>query len=1526
MTELQDRLARLSPQQRAQLLARLARAREEQANPPPRIGPAPRDGGHVALSFTQERQWFLEQFAPGQPFNNMSGVARVPLTVDPALFGQCLQDVVQRHEILRMSFRMLDGVPVGAIADQVTVPLRILTEVDEAEREEIFARDARAPFDLGAAPLLRVTIAQVRPGECLIQLTMHHMISDGFSNGVLFREFGEFYRARETGTQPQLPPLPFQFADFAWWERQRMDGSEGAGLLGPWVDELAGAPAQLTLPADHPRPARETYRGERMPLDIPDTLFQRVQECAKAHGVTPFVLMFAAFAVVLQRYAMQDDLVIGIPVANRGESGTEMLIGPFLNTLAIRLDLADDPSFGAVVAQARRVTLDGFERQSVPFEKVLQAVGPKRDPSRSPLFQVLFNFQFDRSDAAGGPGFELADLPNGTCLFDLVVYLVAGSGRLTGHIDYYSDVYDAASISMVIDSYLAVLSAAVADWDVPIGSMPLLPADDRRVLDAAADPPADYDRTMCLDDLIVAQARRTPDRIALVGAGLAKDSQRSLSYRELDAETAALAAYLRANVHAEPGAHVAIFVPRSVEMVLTVISVLRAGFAYIPLDPAYPRDRLGFIVADAGVAALVAPREVAASLPDTDAPVIFIDEIARDGGAAADLDEAGSAAGRSSELRAYTIYTSGSTGTPKGVQVLHYNVVNLFDSMRRLPGMTADDVLLAVTSPSFDIAAVEMMLPLTVGARIVVASPADVTDGARLAKLAADHKVTFMQATPTTWYLMIDSGWSGSPDLKAICGGEAFPPVLAEQLMTRCGEVWNMYGPTETTIWSTLHRVTVEDLRTASIPIGRPVQNTSVYVLDRALNPVPSAVSGELCLGGDGVTPGYLGRPDLTDKFFVQAPFAPKPRLYRTGDLVRRRPDGVLEFEGRMDHQVKVRGYRIELGEIETYLAKHPAVGRAVAVVRQDTPDEKMIVAYVEPARSDGEAAASPMPAAAEFRAWLRDRLPDYMIPARVVTLAEFPLTPNGKIDRKRLPAVTGEDTPDEEPAAAGHVAPRNETEERLAEIWAGVLGPQTIGVEDSFFDLGGHSLLATKLVFRIRTAFDLDLPLQVMFEGKPTIARLAALIGSGGQAADQTGADLSLDLAAEAALDDDIRPAPGAPVHSVTYPQYPFLTGATGFLGAFLLAELLAKTDANVFCLVRADSREEGMRRLTDVLDHYLISQERYAERIIPVLGRLDQPRLGLSRAEWYHLSQMVDVIYHCGADVNFLRRFGALKPANVTGTAEVLRLACDGPVKPVHFVSTTYVFDRFSYPNGTEFHEDMPPTHGLEHTFGYTQSKWAGEQMIFEAGRRGVPVYIFRAGRVAGHSVTGACQTYDFVWQSAKVAIELGAAPVIDMKVDITPVDYVAAALVHISRQPEQAGRAFHLISQEPIPEPDLVGWVEKFGYRAERLTFDQWRHRVEERAAELDDVTAGALAPFLSGTLPLDRMPKNHFDDSNVEAALAGTGITCPAVDDDLLACYLRYFIDTGYLPPPPPSAQAQSAQAPSAQAQPPKPESD
>jgi len=516
-------------------------------------------------------------------------------------------------------------------------------------------------------------------------------------------------------------------------------------------------------------------------------------------------------------------------------------------------------------------------------------------------------------------------------------------------------------------------------------------------------------------------------------------------------------------------------------------------------------------------------------------------------------------------------------------------------------------------------------------------------------------------------------------------------------------------------------------------------------------------------------------------------------------------------------------------------------------------------------------------------------------------------MSETAKIDRNNLPTADLQTQAESGQATTpDFVAPRTETEQTIAAIWQDLLGLPEVGVQDSFFELGGHSLLATKLIFRIREVLGTDLPLNALFESEPTVARLAELVTEGAGAA--AGDDSGLDLVAEARLADDIRPAPGAHVHSVRHPQHIFLTGATGFVGAFLLAELLRTTEAMVFCLVRAVSAAEGQERIRDAMTEFGIWDPALNERIIPVLGSLTRARLGLTPPQWQHLAAMTDVIYHCGAEVNFLQKYPALKPANVLGTEEILRLACDGSVKPVHFISTIYVFSRFSYPPGTDFMEDMAPIHDLAYTFGYTQSKWVSEQKVVEAGRRGMPVYIYRLGRVAGDSKTGACQTYDFVWQVTKVGIEMAAAPIMDMTLDVTPVDYIVSALAHLSRQPELQGRAFHMVSPQQVTEEEFVTWLERYGYHGDRLTFDEWCRRVVKRAGELTDQTAGALAPFLSGTLPLDRMPAAHFDQRNVQRGLAGSAISCPPMDENLLRTYLDYFRESGYLPPPPEPALA------------------
>lgn len=1492
MTTLRDRVAGLSPVQRAALVARLRPAVGPGATAelPAGITPVARQGDVVTLSSTQERMWFLEQFAPGTSFQNMSGVARVPVRVDAAAFAECLDEVVRRHEILRTRFAMRADGPVGIVQERVTVPLEVLRGLSGQAREQAFADDACQPFDLSVAPLLRVTIVPHGASECFVQLTLHHLVSDGFSTGVFFAELGALYGARLSGTTADLPALPFQFADVSVRARSR-PAAEGAADLAHWSRHLAGAPQQLTLPMEHPRPSRMTYRGARLPFPVEDGLVAQVRSYSRRQGVTPFVTMLTAFVVVLTRYAAQDEIVVGVPVANREEPGTGSLIGPFLNTLALRFALPGTATFATLLEQVNHTVRGGMEHQAVPFEHVLSAVAPARDPSRSPLFQVVFNFQADRSDAAGAPGIVLRDLPNGGCQVDLLLHLVTTGSGMTAHVDYGRDLYDPAFVQRLVDSYLTLLGAVVAGRDRPVAELPLItPAGALVLLQRAQDAARPAGTLLDVPGLVLARGRSCPERVALIAEGVA------MTYGELDRLSSELAADLRSLVRAEPGAHVAVCLPRSVDTVVAILGVLRAGLAYVPLDPGYPRDRLAYICGDADVVALVTRSDLRGALPAVDVPTILVDQPAVAPHPAAAVGKTTIAG----DQCAYTIYTSGSTGRPKGVRVSHRNVVTFLEAVRREPGLDEHDVLLAVTSPSFDISVLEMLLPLVAGAAVVVAGPQDVADGARLAALIDQHAVTVLQATPSTWRLLLDSGWAGRPGLRALCGGEAFPPALAADLLVRCAQVWNMYGPTETTVWSAVHRVSDADVENGVVPLGHPIAGTTAFVLDQGLTPVPPGTFGELCLGGDGVSLGYHRRPALTAERFVEAPLWPGHSLYRTGDLVRTRPDGCLQFAGRLDSQVKVRGFRVELSEIEAVLERSPAVARAVAVARAEPSGGTGVIAFVEPA-----AGAAPAPGA--LMELLRSVLPDYMVPSRIVALEALPLTPNGKVDRNRLPAPNADDTAvgfdgDGGPGQAGHVAPSTPQERAMAQIWEDLLDVRDVGVHDSFFELGGHSLLATKLIFRVRDVFGVDLPLQTIFEGEPSIARLVGLL-TGDAGPESRGAEKPLDLVAEARLDPDIQLPPHAHRHSVRHPQHPLCTGTTGFVGAFLLAELLRETEAIAFCLVRAPSVADGHRRIRETLTGYGIWDPAFADRILPVLGTLDRPRLGVGRAQWQHLAAMVDVIYHCGAEVNFLRPYQALKAANVLSTQDLLRLACDETVKPVHFVSTTYVFSRFSYPPGTEFLEDMQPVHDLEHTFGYTQSKWVSEQMVLEAGRRGLPVYIYRAGRVAGHSLTGACQTYDFVWRATKVGIEMGVAPVMNMILDITPVDYVVAAMVHLSRQPELQGQAFHLVSKDPMPEADFVAWVERYGYVAERLTFGEWCSRVVERAADLSDGTAGALAPFLAGTLPLDRIPAASFDDRHVVGGLAGTSITCPAIDDRLLTLYFDYFVGAGFLPPPP-----------------------
>jgi amino acid adenylation domain-containing protein len=934
----------------------VARRSEQPVLPPLERGPRE---GSLPLSFAQQRLWFLDRFEPGSPFYNIPAAARLTGELDVAALERSLAEIIHRHETLRTTFPEVDGQPAQAIGPDVPAVLSVLDLADlpTAEREREALRLARAeaqrPFDLARGSLLRITLIKLAPREHIVLLVLHHIVSDGWSMGVFYRELVALYQHFTAGKSAALPALPVQYADYARWQRDWLRGEPLEKQLAYWKERLAGVPTALELPTDRPRPPVQTVRGATERVLIPMDLLPRVKDLCQRTGCTPFMALLAAFQAVLARYSGQEDFCIGTPIAGRRRPELEGLIGFFVNTLVLRTDLGGDPSFHELLGRVREACLGAYAHQDLPFEMLVEAFQPQRDLSRTPLFQVLFALQ-----NTPVPSVELPDLSfrpieaeSGTAKFDLGFFLAETEQGLAGSLEYNTDLFDASTARRLLGHFQHLLEAAVTDPARHLSELPLLTQPERQqILGEWNSSETVFPEVQTVHRLFEIQAERTPEAMAIGFEG------EVLTYRELNAKANRLAHSLR-DFGVGPEVLVGICVERSVDMVVAVLAVLKAGGAYVPLDPAYPAERLAFMLSDAGAPLVLTTESLVARLSGQRARPICLDT---DALAIAQQSEANPFPMAGAEHLAYVIYTSGSTGRPKGVEITHASVVNFLTSMRRRPGLHERDILLAVTTLSFDIAALEIFLPLAVGARVELVGRETAQDGARLAERLAVSGATVMQATPATWRLLLEAGWSGGPGLKILCGGEALAPELAQQLLPCGSSVWNLYGPTETTIWSTLHPV---DWRLGSVPIGRPIANTQVYIVDDQGQPVPVGVPGELLIGGAGVARGYRRRPELTAEKFIPDPFSGRPgaRLYRTGDRARWLHSGALECLGRVDHQVKIRGFRVEPGEIETMLGRHPAVRQVAVLAREDTADDKRLVAYVVPnphdpivARGDG--------------------------------------------------------------------------------------------------------------------------------------------------------------------------------------------------------------------------------------------------------------------------------------------------------------------------------------------------------------------------------------------------------------------------------------------------------------------------------------------------------------------------------------------------------------------------------------------
>ena len=1029
------------------------------------------------LSFAEQRLWFLDKLEPGKSVYNVPEATRLTGPLQVECLEKAINEIVRRHEALRTSFSLVDGRPMQVVAPSLQVPLSIcdLQHLGETEREQAVARETAelggAPFDLQHGPLLRATLFVLRRDEHVLMLVMHHIVSEGgWSMSVFLREMGVLYNAYFLRKDSPLPELPIQYGDYSVWQRNALQGKVLEPHVTYWKSHLQGAPALVNWSADRQRPAVQTYNGARQSIFLGKDLKDALNAFARKEGVTLFMALLAAFQILLFRSTAEEDLVVGVPVAGRTPE-TQNLIGLFLNTIALRTRFSGELSFRQFVKQVRQVVFDGLAHQDLPFEMLVEAIRPVRSLAFTPLFQVMFAFQNAPHTELKLTGIKVTpfEVEIRTSMVDLTFFAWEKPEGLKIVFEYSTNLFEPATIDRMLAHLGVLLDGIVRNPDERLARLPLLTEPERRqLLVEWNETHTDYS-LVCTHHLFEAQCRNTPNAVAAI------HESRPWMYAELNGQADRIAHHLK-TLGAGPGTVVAICVERSLEMLAAMLGIWKAGAAYLPLDPSYPKQRLSFILEDAQPTVLLTERRLRAVLPDSAITVAMLEDCRSEDGSNA----SSSAAGDIDSL-AYLIYTSGSTGKPKGVAIAHRALTNLLQGMSKYLDPNPNDRLLAVSTISFDIAGLELFLPLITGASVEIVSREVASDGARLAARIEKSGATIMQATPATWQMLGESGWKGKKGLKIVCGGEAMPKALAEQLLER-GRVWNVYGPTETTIWSTICELSADN---GNPSIGRPIANTQLYVLDREQQPAPIGVPGELYIGGDGLAQGYWKQPTLTAEKFVPSPFGPSSgsRLYATGDLVRYRPNGDVEYMGRIDNQVKVRGFRIELDEIETVLGSYECVGPCVVVVREDIPGEKTLVAYFE-------SRAGSAPDSGDLRTHLKKVLPEYMVPSAFVLMQKLPSTPNGKIDRNALPIPTRQTTS----AVPELIGPRSETEHTLAAIWAEVLRVEDPGVNNSFFDLGGHSLLAIKIVSRIRDALDLNLSTQALFE-HPTIAELAAVV-----------------------------------------------------------------------------------------------------------------------------------------------------------------------------------------------------------------------------------------------------------------------------------------------------------------------------------------------------------------------------------------------------------------------------------------------
>ncbi len=1400
----------------------------------------------IPLSLAQRRLWFLQRLEGASPTYHIARLWRLDGPVDVAALGAALDDVLARHEALRAVFGEHDGEPVQRIlgTGEACWPLAVDSVVRDRlhdTAEELVWR----PFDLTVEIPVRAHLLTLGPDAHALLLVLHHIAADGRSLVTLLQDLSTAYAARRVGTPPGWDPVPVPYRQAVL--RQRDPRPEALAF---WRDALAGL-GDDGLPTDHPRPAVASHRGDLVRFTIAPELWERIATFARSMRATPFMALHAAFAGLLTRLGAGDDIAIGVPADGRADEDLERTVGFFANTLVLRTDTSGDPSFRTLVERVRTFALDAYAHQELPFERLVEELNPARSPARHPLFQVMLNYLNLPPARLTLDGVEVrpeARAPQ-VSRYDLTVNLAEREGGLEGTVHYSTDLFERATVERLPERFSRLLRAGLDDPDLPCRRHELRTARERRRLDAWGCGPARAQPDTALPALIEAQSRRTPSAHA-VAAG-----DTLLTYAELNAYANRLAHRLLA-LGAGPERLVAIALPRTGQLVVAWLAVMKTGAAYVPLDPGQPPARLAFMLEESAACAVIT--STAVELPcagDSDTPRLDVDAL---GGRRDRAEDPGRPIEPGS--LAYVLYTSGSSGRPKGAMVEHRSLSTIAITLGELAGARPRDVGW-VTPFSFDMS-LKALCQLAHGGCVHVLSDAARLDPVECVAYLRRHPVELLPSTPGHVEQLLAAGLlSGRDELELWLGGEPISPVLWRQLRTVPGlRALNMYGPTECTV-----DVATQWLdETARSVAGRPLPNTQIVLRDETGAAVPIGVPGEVQVAGAQVARGYLRRPELTAARFVTA--VDGMRWYRTGDRARWTEDGRLELLGRLDDQVKLRGFRVELGEVEAALARCTGVREAAAVVREDRAGDGRLVAYVVPHRDVGDP-----PSSTALREHAARTLPDYMVPAAFVTLDALPLTPHGKVDRRALPA------PDRAAHPPDGRAPGTAREQTLARLFAEVLGLASVGVDEDFFAVGGHSLLAPTLVRRIADDLGVTLPLQAVFECR-TVARLAARA----EATSDQQEGVPAELWSDATLDVTVRRMAPAPRRRGKARNV-LLTGATGFVGAFVLRELLDHGQTRVHCLVRAPDRGAAQTRLVGALRRWDLPTDGL-DRARALPGDLAAGALGVAPADRIDLIRSVDTVVHCAAVVSAAEPYAALAGPNVHGTHELLRLACAGSATCFHHVSTMSVIRRDQ--PGPVAEEAIASPDGLRGAYALT--KWAAERLVLTAQTHGLRAWVHRLPRVSGDTLTGAWPQDDLMARILRSALRVGALPDRPFPDLWTPVDHLARALACLVLEPPVAGPVLHHTDVALVDGQDLARWITDTGHPVGLLPWPAW----------LDAVEADAGSP-MAPLLPLLRAQANAgphrrpvYDAGRLRQALGERVPPYPPVDGAMVARYVAY----------------------------------